>query len=102
MIADAPFALPRAATLAAGVPTIAFLDHGRLHTPWAPGNWRPKEGSDDTIIANFVGATCEITFLDCHRFVSVRKSDGDVVHGSMQISERASRRCSEHKSFRGA
>lgn len=81
----------------ANIPVIAFLDQGALHTPWAPGTWQPRnEGADDgrdVVMAEFLGAKCEIEFLPCGRFRSVRLSDGDVVEGSITIAEPVRFRC---------
>ena len=71
----------------AGVTTMAFFDHGRLHTPWGPGHYAPAPGRDDALIMSFVGAKHTVTVSDCHKFHSVRDSDGAEVDGWVQLSK---------------
>jgi len=80
-----------------GSTPIAFLRGGVLNTPWGEGKWGSMNGTaaapHASLFMNFVGSEHMITVGDCHTFTSKRKSDGEEIHGWMQIPISAKGRC---------
>lgn len=72
-----------------GVPPIAFLEGGLLSTPWGQGEYSPVPGSKDTLLLKFVGSEHNVHVFDCHKFHSVRESDGAQVDGWVQLGQTA-------------
>ena len=85
----------------AGISTMAFYDRGKLVTPWGVGHWYPSKEEDDVVSLVFAGATHRITTFPCHKFASVRESDGQKVDGWIQLGQPAGRACPRGGGFFG-
>ena len=69
----------------AGISTMAFLDHGVLVTPWGHGTYVPDREAADAVLLTFAGVVHRVTTHECHKFTSVRASDGNKVEGWIQL-----------------
>lgn len=69
----------------AGISTMAFFDHGVLVTPWGHGTYVPDREAADVVLLTFAGIVHRVTTHECHKFTSVRASDGNKVEGWIQL-----------------
>eukprot|EP00965_Chrysotila_dentata_P209139 6185117-Pleurochrysis_carterae.AAC.1 len=73
----------------AGISPMAFLANGVLVSPWGEGSYVGVAGSEDTVRVTFVGAKHTVVYEGCHKFRSVRESDGAKVDGWVQLGQSA-------------
>jgi hypothetical protein len=72
-----------------GISTMAFLDRGVLVTPWGQGTWHADRANDEGVVLVFAGANHKVQTHACHKFTSIRESDGQKVEGWVQLGQPA-------------